>query len=68
MSGNRVLTQAVGSKCLVFTRSYMRISARKRAEETLREAHDHLAYKVIERAVEMTELSHRAHRGNQNHW
>ncbi len=34
------------------------ISARKRAEEMLRESHDRLAYKVIERTVELTELSH----------
>ncbi len=34
------------------------ISARKRAEETLRESHDRLAHKVIERTVELTELSH----------
>jgi PAS domain S-box-containing protein len=34
------------------------ISARKRAEEALREAHDQLAEKVIARTVELTELSH----------
>jgi two-component system, LuxR family, sensor kinase FixL len=34
------------------------ISARKRAEELLRESHDRLAHKVIERTVELTELSH----------
>jgi signal transduction histidine kinase len=34
------------------------ISARKRAEEILRESHDRLAHKVIERTVELTELSH----------
>ncbi|HWZ70949.1 MAG TPA: ATP-binding protein [Casimicrobiaceae bacterium] len=34
------------------------ISARKRAEEALREAHDRLAEKVIARTVELTELSH----------
>jgi PAS domain S-box-containing protein len=34
------------------------ISARKHAEEALREAHDQLAEKVIARTVELTELSH----------
>ena len=34
------------------------ISARKQAEEALREAHDQLAEKVIARTVELTELSH----------
>jgi two-component system, LuxR family, sensor kinase FixL len=34
------------------------ISARKQAEEALREAHDRLAEKVIARTVELTELSH----------
>src|SRR6202158_4176323 len=34
------------------------ISARKRAEEALREAHDRLAEKVIARTAELTELSH----------
>jgi signal transduction histidine kinase len=34
------------------------ISARKREEEILRESHDRLAHKVIERTVELTELSH----------
>lgn len=34
------------------------ISARKKSEEALREAHDHLAEKVIARTAELTELSH----------
>jgi len=34
------------------------ISARKQAEESLREAHDQLAENVIARTVELTELSH----------
>ena len=34
------------------------ISARKQAEEALREAHDRLAENVIARTVELTELSH----------
>lgn len=34
------------------------ITARKRTEEALREAHDQLAEKVIARTVELTELSH----------
>jgi PAS domain S-box-containing protein len=34
------------------------ISARKKAEEALREAHDQLAENVIARTVELTELSH----------
>jgi signal transduction histidine kinase len=34
------------------------ITARKRAEEILQDSHDRLAHKVIERTVELTELSH----------
>ena len=42
------------------------ISARKQAEEALREAHDRLAEKVIARTTELTELSHHLFRAAES--